>query len=137
MANNGIVTLYDDTGSAVASTKAGKGDSLHAALCVSDNGTPILMSPGGTTTVAIAAGASSAVVKAAPGRVCRAVVTTAGTATDNITIYDNASAGSGTILAIIPGGTAVGTVIDFNMPAANGIWAVNVASGPAVTLSYV
>jgi hypothetical protein len=137
MATNGLTTPYDDMGHPIASTLTGKGNALYGALCVSDNGVPMLSTSGGALTAAIAAGASTTAIKAAPGRVCRAVVTTAGTATDNITIYDNASAGSGTILAIIPGGTAVGTVIDIQMPAANGIYAVNVASGPAVTLSYV
>lgn len=136
MANNGIVTLYDDAGSAVASSLKGKGNALYGALCVTDNGAPILMSSGGSATVPVLTGtAGSALVKGAPGRVCRALVTTAGTATDNLTIYDNTSA-AGTVLAIILGGTAVGTVIDINMPAAIGIYASNVASGPAVTLSY-
>lgn len=137
MATNGLTTLYDDQGKPIASTQTGKGSALYGALCVADNGSPILFTSGGTLTAVIAAGASSAAIKAAPGRVCRAVVTTAGTSTDNITIYDNASAGSGTILGIILGGTAVGTAIDIQMPAANGIWAVNVSGGPAVTLSYV
>lgn len=137
MATNGLATLYDDNGKPIASTQTGKGNSLYGALCVSDNGTPVLQTTGGTTTVAIAASAGTTVVKASAGRVCKAVVTTAGTASDNITIYDNATTGSGTVLAIVPGGTTVGTVFDLQMPAANGITVVNVASGPAITLSYV
>lgn len=138
MAKNGLATLYDDNGLPIASTLTGKSGTSapFAALCVSDNGTPILQTGGGTTTAAIAASAGTTVVKATAGRLCKAVVTTAGTATDNITVYDNATTGSGTILAIIPGGTTVGTVYDLQMPAANGITAVNVASGPAVTLSF-
>lgn len=89
-----------------------------------------------TATAAIAAGASTTVVKAAPGRVATITVTSAGTATDNGIVYDSASAGSGTILAIIPGGTAVGTILNINMPAANGITAVNVANGPAFTIGF-
>jgi hypothetical protein len=87
-------------------------------------------------TAAIAAGAATTVVKGAPGRVINAVVTTAGTSTDNATIYDN-TAGSGTILAVIPGGTyTVGQNVSIDMPAQNGITVVNVASGPAFTLGY-
>jgi hypothetical protein len=86
-------------------------------------------------TAAIAAGAGTSVVKAAPGRVVNALVTTAGTSTDNATIYDN-TAGSGTILAIIPGGGSVGAQITIDMPAANGITVVNVSGGPAFTLGY-
>jgi len=86
-------------------------------------------------TAAIAAGAGTTVVKAAPGRVVNALVTTAGTSTDNATVYDN-TAGSGTILAVILGGTAVGTQITIDMPAGTGITVVNVASGPAFTLGF-
>ena len=86
-------------------------------------------------TAAIAAGAGTTVVKAAPGRVVNALVTTAGTSTDNATVYDN-TAGSGTILAVILGGTAVGTQITIDMPAWTGITVVNVASGPAFTLGF-
>ena len=86
-------------------------------------------------TAAIPVTAATTVVKAAPGRLVNAVVTTAGTSSDNATIYDN-TAGSGTILAIILGGTAVGTQITIDMPAANGITVVNVSGGPAFTLGY-
>jgi hypothetical protein len=88
-----------------------------------------------TGVAAIAAGASTTVLKTGPGRVARVVVTTAGTATDNATIYDN-TAGSGTIVAVIPGGTAVGTNFPFDAPLANGLTVVNVASGPAFTITY-
>jgi hypothetical protein len=88
-------------------------------------------------TAAIATGAATTVVKAAPGRLLRAIITTAGTSSDNATIYDNASAGSGTILAVIPGGTTLtGAAVVIDLPAANGITVVNVASGPAFTLGY-
>lgn len=87
-------------------------------------------------TSAIAAGAGTTVVKASPGRLIKAVITTAGTSTDNITIYDNASAGSGTVLGVIAGGGTVGTMVTFDLPALNGITAVNVASGPAVTIGF-
>lgn len=84
-------------------------------------------------TAAIAAGAGTTTVKGAPGRVVNALVTTAGTATDNATITDGPS---GTTLAIILGGTAVGTQITIDMPAQVGIVVVNVASGPGFTLGY-
>lgn len=88
-----------------------------------------------TNAANIAASAGTTVVKNAPGRVATVAVTTAGTSTDNATIYDN-TAGSGLILAVIAGGTAVGTLITLNVPAAIGITVVNVASGPAFTLAY-
>jgi len=108
MAFNEIVTPYDDNGFPAAAA----------------------------FTTPIASGASTTTLKPSPGRLCRVVVTTAGTATDNITIYDNASAGSGKVLALIPGGGTVGTIYTLDLPAANGITAVNVASGPAVTIGW-
>lgn len=137
MAKNGIFTQYDDNGLAIGSTATpGILKSKGNAQYVADNGTPILVSTAGSKTVAIAASAGTTVIKASAGRVCRAVVTTAGTSTDNITIYDNATTGSGTILGVIPGGGTVGATYDLQMPAASGITAVNVASGPAATISY-
>jgi hypothetical protein len=108
MAKNGIVTPYDD------------------------NGYPGVAA----FTATVAAGAGTTVIKGAPGRLCRVVVTAGGTASDNITIYDNASAGSGTPLAVIPGGGAAGQIFTLDLPAVNGITAVNVASGPAATIGY-
>lgn len=108
MAKNGIVTDYDDAGFPQVAA----------------------------FTEPIAAAAATITVKDSPGRLCNVVVTTAGTSSDNLTIYDNASAGSGTVLAVIPGGGTVGAVYNINLPAVNGITAVNVASGPAVTVGY-
>jgi hypothetical protein len=84
-------------------------------------------------TAAIVTGAATVAVKNAPGRVINALVTAAGTGGDNATITDGAS---GTILAVILGSAAVGTQITIQMPAANSIVVVNVASGPAFTLGY-
>lgn len=88
-------------------------------------------------TAAIAVAAATTVIKAAPGRVVSALVTTAGSgAGDNAIIYDNASAGSGTILAVISGAAAVAAQVSIDLPAANGITVVNVSNGPAFTLGY-
>lgn len=84
-------------------------------------------------TAAVASAAGTTVVKNAPGRVISALVTTAGTASDNATITDGPS---GTVLAVILGGTAVGTQIPIDLPAAVSIVVVNVASGPAFTVGY-
>ncbi len=108
MAKNGEITLYDDNGYPEAAA----------------------------FTAPVAAGAGTTVIKESAGRLCRAVVTTAGTASDNAIIYDNPSAGSGTVLAVIPGGGEVGAIIVLDLPAENGVTAVNVASGPAFTVGY-
>jgi hypothetical protein len=88
-----------------------------------------------TNALGIAAGASTTVVKATPGRVATVTVTVAGTSTDNATIYDN-TAGSGLILGVVAGGTAAGTILSLGVPAAIGITVVNVASGPGFTIAY-
>jgi hypothetical protein len=108
LAKNGITTSYDDEG----------------------------FPSSAVFTASIAAAAGTTTVKQSPGRLACAIVTTAGTSSDNATIYDNASGGSGTILAVIPGGGTVGTRYPVDLPAANGITVVNVASGPAFTVGY-
>jgi hypothetical protein len=73
-------------------------------------------------------------VKAAPGRLVRVVVTTV-TATAVTTIYDNASAASGTPLFVVPIGAAVGTVYPVDLPAVNGITVAGAGTG-AITIGY-
>ncbi len=91
-----------------------------------------LTTDGGNYTTALSAW-SAKVIKSQPGRLCKVLVTTALPATA-VTIYDNTSA-AGTIIGVIPASSAVGTLIDFNMPAAIGIYISASASG-AITLSY-
>lgn len=55
---------------------------------------------------------TSGVVLARPGVLISAVVVVA-LGTGAVTIYDNASAASGNVLAVIPASAAVGTVVDF------------------------
>lgn len=50
-------------------------------------------------------------------------------------MYDNASAASGTVLMVIPGATAAGTVYDINLPAVNGIYASFAGTG-GITFGY-
>src|SRR5450755_1822279 len=87
-------------------------------------------------TKAIATGVATTVVKGGSGRLVNVVITTAGTSSDNATIYDN-TAGSGAILAVIPGGTTLtGAQVPIDLPCANGITVVNVSGGPAVPIGY-
>lgn len=88
---------------------------------------------GGTATVVITA-SSAGVVKAAPGRLCRVLVTS--TVTSAVSIYDNTNAASGTLLATIPTTAAVGTVYDVQMPAAVGIYVGGGTGSPGLTVSY-
>jgi hypothetical protein len=105
MAKNQIETQYDDAGFPVV-----------AAFTA-----PITI---GTTQT----------VKAGAGRLLRVVVTTV-TATAVTTIYDSASAASGTPLFVVPIGAAVGTVYPVDLPAVNGITVAGAGTG-AITVGY-
>jgi len=104
----------------------------HAPLrtTVDDQGFSI----GGSVTATVPAGAATTNIKAGKGRLCKIVVTAAGTA-GQTTFYDN-TAGSGTVLAVVPGTAAVGTSYDIGMPAAIGITAVGITGAAALTISY-
>lgn len=53
-----------------------------------------------------------------------------------VTVYDHASAASGTILAYIEASAAAGTIRVFNMPFENGITFQAAATFPGMTISY-
>jgi hypothetical protein len=93
---------------------------------------------GGSLTASIpATPTGNVVIKGAPGRLCRVLVTTAGTGSGNVLFYDNATTNSGTVVGAIPATVSVtGTPYMLDMPCANGIVAVQVSSGPVLTVSY-
>ncbi len=78
---------------------------------------------------------SLTVVKASPGRLCKVLVTTAN-GPHAITIFDNASTASGTIIGVVAANASVGTVYDLQMPAANGITIAGTTSAGTITVSY-
>ncbi len=93
------------------------------------------VSVGGRVSAAIAAGVSAnTVVKASPGRLARILVTATGT--NALTIYDNNSSPSGTIIALVPANAAAGTLLDCQAPAANGITVAGNSNNPGVTIFY-
>lgn len=96
-------------------------------------------SAGGKTTAVVASGTNSdTVIKASAGRLARISVTSAaGTTTGTTPIYDNASGHTGTILVVVPNNTAIGTMIDVNMPAALGITVNGGANSPGMTISFI
>jgi hypothetical protein len=106
MANNGIVTPYDDNGFPATAARTA----------------PVTL--GGTQ-----------VVKGAPGRLLKVTVTTV-LATAATTIFDSAAAASGTILLVIPSATAAGTQYDVNLPAANGITVASGSGTGNITVGY-
>lgn len=107
MAKNQITTPYDDAGFPAA-----------AAF---------------TQTVSASGGVQS--IKAGPGRLMKILVTVAPT-TNPVTVYDNASAASGVILAIIPAATVAGTVYDVNLPATLGITVNGAAAAGSLTVAW-
>lgn len=90
---------------------------------------------GGQTTAIAAATGTDTVVKDSPGKLCRVLITTAGTAA--VEIYDHASSATGTKIGHIAASAAAGTVATFMMPAANGITVKGSANLPAMTISYL
>jgi hypothetical protein len=123
---NGTLELYTSDAMAGINTVALNGGTSTIGAINND----------GTSSTAIAAGTSAnTVVKASGGRLASILVTTTGT--NALTVYDNASTNSGTILAVIPANAAAGTFTAFKVPAANGITVAGNASNPAVSIFYV
>ena len=90
---------------------------------------------GGRASLAIAAGTSAnTVVKASPGRLARILVTASGS--NALNIFDNASGPAGTQIALIPANAPVGTLVDCQAPALNGIVAQGNSNNPGVTIFY-
>jgi hypothetical protein len=110
MAKNAIATPYDDAG--------------FPALA--------------NATVSIPFGGG--LVKASAGRLLKVIITTAFVTAGTLTLYDNASAASGTILLAIPQGAGTssqGVIYTLDLPAVNGIFAGSsgITAG-AVTVGY-
>lgn len=81
---------------------------------------------------------SSAVVSANPGTLY-SVVLTAGSDAATVTLYDNASAGSGTIICKLAAAAANTTTTwspGVRIPVANGIYATITGTSPSVTVAY-
>lgn len=91
---------------------------------------------GGVSTGTVASAAANTVILARAGKLCRVLVTTAGTGTGSVLIYDNATTNSGTVIGVVPATIAIGTIYEFLMPCANGIVVANVTSGPVLTVSF-
>jgi hypothetical protein len=95
------------------------------------NTTPWLMSWANNNFHINANTTTDTVIKAASGCLVCVTVTTQGTA--SLTFYDNATAGSGTPLLVIPASAPVGSIYLLPGKALTGITAGGIASGPAVT----
>jgi hypothetical protein len=105
-------------------------------------GGPSWHTDGGSGTTAIAAATTGpTIVKASAGRLAHVTITAAGT-TGNVTIYNNATACSGAILAVIPGTSnaatngQLGTDFDFQKYASNGIAVCGAAASAGISVTY-
>jgi hypothetical protein len=96
-----------------------------------------LVSVGGNATLSVPTGAANTVITASVSRLCRIVVTTAGTGAGNVQFFDNATTNSGTVLFALPATVAVAQFYDVQMPAVNGIVCQNVVNGPVLTVSFL
>lgn len=86
------------------------------------------------TNRAVAAGAGTTVIKAFPGTLTTVVITAAGTA--SLQIFDNASAGSGTLLLTSPATTTLGQIFNVFGAAVNGMTALGASGTPGFTVFY-
>lgn len=82
----------------------------------------------------VAPNASDVVVKAPAGELTRVIVEVAGTAATNI--YDNASAGSGSLVGTIPASPVLGAVYTFNVPCLLGITVKGAANTSGLTVLF-
>jgi len=101
---------------------------------VGNDGATLVTTGGQFATPVAASVAADTTIKASPGRLCRVLVTVTGTGA--MLIFDNASGHTGTIIGALPASPAVGSVYDFNLPAAAGITVQGNANNPGVTIGY-
>jgi len=93
----------------------------------------LLIGTAGQFSAFIPTGVSTNTVKRGPGRVCRVIITGAGSA--SFSIFDNTAA-SGNVIYTSPATTSIGQILDVQVPAQTGITVVNAASGPAFAVSF-
>lgn len=134
--NNNAASAATNVGALVAVANAAPPaltETFQNALSVDLSGN--LRTISASKNAAVAVSASVTVVKASAGFLSGVLVTAAGT-TQALTIFDNASLGSGTVIGIVPSGATAGQYFPFNMPATAGITCSGSANNPAVTVAY-
>jgi len=93
----------------------------------------VLQYTNGGAYAANAAAATATTILTGPGRICRIVVLTSGTA--ETVIYDNTAVSGTNILHRIPADPTVGTVYDVDMPVNTGI-TLGATNTSGVRISY-
>jgi hypothetical protein len=109
--------------------------SQYVQLLTADNARIGMTNNDGNSNVTIAAGKASDTVVFGSGGFLASVLVTA-TGTNQMNFYDNASAGSGGIVGIIPASAAVGTITQCKAPCGTGCTAKGNSNNPGVTVFY-
>jgi len=106
---------------------------------VADKSFPFSVGGQITTTVA-STGAADVVLVSGPGRMCKVIVTTGGTALlrfwDSATTSGDPAAAAVFTVAQTTTGSAPGLALDAQVPFVNGLVVTRVANGPGVTVTY-
>lgn len=125
-------------GRAVRATPAASTDGKLQQSFVGVGGEDLSSAGGGTAYGTVGATtASTVVLTALPGRLCSILVTSAGTASTPVQVFDNTATASGNIIGIVQGSaTVTGVPFIFLMPAVAGIVVSQPANGPGLTVSY-
>lgn len=84
----------------------------------------------------ICANATCSVVSSSPGRLCKLIFLLNFANSTSTSIYDNATGAGGTIIYNTLPNTAVGTVVDLQIPVANGIYWGGAVNTPQALISF-
>lgn len=99
------------------------------------DGRMVMLTAPGTTLAVAAAVVGNTVAKASSGVLMRVLITATGSAA--LTIFDNATTNTGTVIGLVAASAPAGTIVVFQMPAVNGIAIAGSASNPGFTLTFV
>lgn len=126
------------SGRAVRATPAASTEGSKVSSFMGPGGEDLSSAGGGSGYGVVGAGtASTVVLKALPGRLCSILVTSAGTASTPVQVFDNTTTASGNVIGIVQGSaTITGVPFIFLMPALNGIVVSQPANGPGMTVAY-
>ncbi len=99
-----------------------------------------MQSAGGQLSKALVAVAGTSggnvICTAVPGRMCKIVVTSAGTGA-SLTFYDSATTNAGTVVYVTAATTqTLGTVTDINIPLANGLVVNGTTGTPGLLVTF-
>lgn len=89
----------------------------------------------GQLTKAVTTTAGNTVISTSAGRFSAVLFTTAGAA-NAITVYDNATTNSGTVIGYFAASTSIGTFQAYDIPIANGIVIRDAAGSTGLTIVY-